>query len=467
MFLRSILVFLCLSLISASCNFSGTNLDPTRETQASLKEILPAAIVQTYRNNGSIGVRVSGIVIQHFKGIDAQPESYNSYLIDSRTLDEFWKRGIYAGALKDCKQLIELSRQEEVPFYEAIASILSAYNLGIASSYWGDIPWSQTFQPELFPQPVYDKQEDIYREMQVLLDRAITILTANPEATEVREDDLIFGGNHEAWIKTAWALKARYAIQSSKPDPQAASKALQYLTQANFTSIDEQARLNYGSSISESNPLTLFSIERPNQIVLGDFLLGLLVDTQDPRLNVYAALSEDLYRIYQVDNPMIYWGQTDAGVSLISLSEGKFIAAEAHLRLGQEIQAEQAFKEAVWSNFEELGLRDDPFASQIIDQQASFDGLTSFEEKLERIITQKYIAAYGQGVNEAWVDYRRSGFPDLQVPDNVNSSFNPSLVIPRRYLYPISESNTNSINMQTAIDRQGGHLLDDKMWLFE
>ena len=429
--------------------------------------MLPAAIVQTFRNNGSIGVRVSGIVIQHFKGIDAQPESYNSYLIDSRTLDVFWKLGIYAGALKDCKQLIELSRQEEAPFYEAIASILSAYNLGIASSYWGDIPWSQAFQPDLFPQPVYDKQEDIYKEMQLLLDRAISILSANPEDAEARDDDLIFQGKHEAWIKTAWALKARYAIQGSKHDPQAASKALQYLSQANLTSIDEQARLFYGSSISESNPLTLFSIERPNQIVLGDFLLGLLVNTQDPRLNVYAALSEDLYRIYQEDNPMIYWGQMDAAVSLISLSEVKFIAAEAHLRLGEEIQAVQAFKEAVWSNFEELGLSADTLANQTIDREATFDRLATFEEKLDKIITQKYIAAYGQGVNEAWVDFRRTGYPNLQVPDNVNSSFNPSLVIPQRYLYPISESNTNAANMQTAIDRQGGHLLDDKMWLFE
>ncbi|MEL6255245.1 MAG: SusD/RagB family nutrient-binding outer membrane lipoprotein [Bacteroidota bacterium] len=442
-------------------------MDPTRETEASLKEMLPAAIVQTFRNNGSIGVRVSGIVIQHFKGIDAQPESYNSYIIDSRTLDIYWKLGIYAGALKDCKQLIELSRQEEVPFYEAIASILSAYNLGIASSYWGDIPWSQAFQPDLFPQPVYDKQEDIYKEIQLLLDRAITQLTANPEDAEAREDDLIFQGNHEAWIKTAWALKARYTMQGSKHDPLAASKALQYLSQAELRSIDEQARLYYGSSISESNPLTLFSIERPNQIVLGDFLLGLLVDNQDPRLNVYAALSEDLYRIYQEDNPLIYWGQVDAAVSLISLSEAKFIAAEAHLSLGEEIQAEQAFKEAMWSNFEELGISNDPLASQSINQQASFDRLGTFEEKLERIITQKYIAAYGQGVNEAWVDYRRTGYPDLQVPDNVNSSFNPSLVIPQRYLYPISESNTNASNMQAAIDRQGGHLLDDKMWLFE
>ncbi|MDW3648468.1 MAG: SusD/RagB family nutrient-binding outer membrane lipoprotein [Bacteroidia bacterium] len=442
-------------------------MDPTRETEASLKEMLPAAIVQTYRNNGSIGARVSGIVIQHFKGIDAQPESYSSYLIDSRTLDVYWRLGIYAGALKDCNQLITISRQEEVPFYEAIASILSAYNLGIASTYWGDIPWSQAFQPNLFPQPVYDSQESIFEEMDALLDRAITLLTASPQVSEAREDDLIFKGNHEAWIKTAWALKARYALQRSKRDNQAASKALQYISASSLTSIEDQARLFYGSSISESNPLTLYSIERPNQIVLGDFLLELLVERHDPRLNAYAALSEDIYRIYQEDNDQIFWGQMDAPVSLISLSEVKFIAAEAHLRLGEEVEAEQAFKEAVWSNFEELGLSSDPLSSQTVDIEASFDGLTSFEEKLERIITQKYIAAFGQGIHEAWVDYRRTSYPNLQVPENVNSSFNPSLVIPQRYLYPISESNTNSSNMQTAIARQGGHLLDNQLWLFE
>ena len=82
-------------------------------------------------------------------------------------------------------------------------------------------------------------------------------------------------------------------------------------------------------------------------------------------------------------------------------------------------------------------------------------------------MTQKYIALYGQNPNETWVDYRRTGYPLLEVPENVTSSFNPSLVIPRRYLYPIGERTTNAENYEAAIQRQGGHLMDVDMWAFK
>ncbi len=71
------IVFLLILFTTTACNFGDTNLDPTRPTDAHLKEILPTAITQTAHNLISIGGRVTGTVVQHFKGIDAQPEGYS------------------------------------------------------------------------------------------------------------------------------------------------------------------------------------------------------------------------------------------------------------------------------------------------------------------------------------------------------------------------------------------------------
>jgi hypothetical protein len=41
-----------------------------------------------------------------------------------------------------------------------------------------------------------------------------------------------------------------------------------------------------------------------------------------------------------------------------------------------------------------------------------FDGSAVFEENLERIITQKWIAMFPEG-QEAWSEFRRTGYPKL------------------------------------------------------
>lgn len=458
--------FLCLWVFT-SCNFGDTNLDPTRETDATLQEMLPAAQAQSMRNVGGIGARVTGIVIQHFKGIDAQPEGYSSYLIDGRTLDELWKTGIYAGALKDCRLIIDKAQASGNTYYEAIAKILIAFNLGVATSFWGDIPWSQALQPDVYLQPQYDRQEQIYEAIQTLLDEALVLLAESPHPDSPKEDDLIFGGDPQKWEGTAWALKARYHLHLSKKDPLAYSKVIQVYANGAFSTLEGQAKFSYGKTLNEANPLTLFSIERPNQLIMGDFLRDLLIESQDPRFSKYAVLDEDAYRIYQEGNEELYWGQLDAPVSLISLSELQFILAEAYLNLGLLAQAEQSFKQAVFSNFEELGINHLPQSVTFIRDYITFKDRDSFEDQLEFLINQKYIALYGQGIQEAWIDQRRTGYPQLTPPLQANSSFNPGLTIPRRYLYPISENNTNAENLQKAINRQGGHLLDQQLWIFQ
>lgn len=123
-----------------------------------------------------------------------------------------------------------------------------------------------------------------------------------------------------------------------------------------------------------------------------------------------------------------------------------------------------SFQTAVLANFDQLNL----FSSTnltYINQHIHFNNCPTFEDKLVWLIQEKHIALFAKNPIEAWGGYRRTGYPILAVPPNANPRFNPNLIIPRRYLYPISERTANENNLNEAILRQGGHLLNVDFWV--
>ena len=79
-----------------------------------------------------------------------------------------------------------------------------------------------------------------------------------------------------------------------------------------------------------------------------------------------------------------------------------------------------------------------------------------FEENLERIITQKWIAIFPLG-NEAWAEYRRTGYPKLMpAKDNKSGGTVNSKYGMRRLPYPSEEYSENRTNVEAAITSLGG-----------
>jgi hypothetical protein len=75
----------------------------------------------------------------------------------------------------------------------------------------------------------------------------------------------------------------------------------------------------------------------------------------------------------------------------------------------------------------------------------------SDEAKLEQIITQKWIAVYPDG-QEAWADFRRTGYPRLfPVVDNQSQGKISTSVQIRRLAYPQSEYTTNGAAVSSAV----------------
>ena len=440
-----------------SCDYGDENVDPTRPSEGvvDLKLVLPAALTQAAYNNMASPNRLTGIVMQHFDGFDAQQIEYMIYDIDENALDNYWNFGLYGGVMKDCIVLMEKGEAEEQPYYVGIAKILMANALGTATSIFGDVPYSEAFQGTDNLKPAYDSQESVYAAVQTLLDEAITELSKPAVGGGPAADDLIFGGDAAKWIATAYAFKARYYMHTVNRNSSAHTQALSAIANA-FSSSADQPDFVFGSSQNFANPMAKFGAERPNTLVMNAGFVAKLAG--DPRED----LITDGANFFTSATDGLFWSSNDSPSPLISYTEIKFLEAEAEARAGNMGAANTALQAAVTSNMDYMGVDGTAYVAAMTD----ISGM-SLNNALSVIMDESYIGLYGQAAVEVWTNYRRTGLPALTPNAQGRNGNNPSGVIPRRVSYPQNERVTNAESLNAAISAQGGALLDDDLWAFK
>lgn len=443
-----LLTTLIISFIS--CDFTEINEDPDNPSGSLVNAgaIYPGMISQSHRNLIALNGRIAGIVVQHFEGLDAQQVAYGQYNITESDIDDLWDFGLYgAGAMRDCHVIMKDNTDEVA----ALSRLYMAVNLGLATSIWGDVPYKEAFLGDENRNPAYDKQQDVYASIQALLTKAIN--------DKVKDGIGAFAGAGGVggidWEKTAHALKARYFIHLTSKDASAAQSALDNAKLA-LENTGQQADFIYSSPAQNANPLALFDNDRPSTMGFSTSLNTMM--SGDPRLSLYTTDGETFAGVKG-----LFWGQFESPTPLISYWEVKFIEAEAILRTnGTDADALSALKDAVKANMLYVGVEE-------ADANTYTGTLTlsgTLDDKIETVINEKYKSLYGNAPIEAWVDYRRTGYPNLTPNPNAKADLNPSKIIPRRFLYPISERTTNKDKYESAISSQGGHLLDNDLWAF-
>ena len=88
------------------------------------------------------------------------------------------------------------------------------------------------------------------------------------------------------------------------------------------------------------------------------------------------------------------------------------------------------------------------------------------EQKLKKIITQKWIALYPNG-NEAWAECRRTGYPELmQISSSVDQSINPANgEFVKKIRYTDAERRDNAEHAKDASLNQGqGDGMNVRVW---
>jgi hypothetical protein len=421
------LFILPLVVFASSCNewideVATSPNSPTEVTPDLLLTVSEVAMQTLYTGQLS---RTSSILIQHCAGNDFQMLDVRDYEITELSNINEWST-VYADALINQQTLIDIAGDEN-PYYRGIATILKCMTIGLATDFWGDIPYSAALQgldgTDAALNPAYDTQESIYSQMQSQLDGAIADLSADLSANALipGSDDIIHNGDVSLWIKAAYMLKARYANHRSQIDAAgSATEALDAIAAAGLTSNADNTNAIFGIAGNELNPWFSFNTTRANYIKMGAFTVDLLESLADPRLPLYATLDNDGgYSgppVNGIDNQASDVGSlyaTDASpLPLLTYYEMKFIEAEAKLRSGDAAGAATAHNDAVKANLlATLGAPDAVY-------EAANASETAGTITLDKIMTQKYIAMFLQ--TEAWADWRRTGLPALTPnPDGV------------------------------------------------
>ncbi|MEM6360022.1 MAG: SusD/RagB family nutrient-binding outer membrane lipoprotein [Bacteroidota bacterium] len=311
--------------------------------------------------------------------------------------------------------------------------------------------------------PAYDSQESIYAAIQTNLDEAIIAL-GNVGIDDFTGGDIIGA----PWTRVANAMKARYHMHLSKRNNNAAQDVLNALAAGAMTSNDDIPYVVFDAAETGANPYAQFGTQRPKTLIVDPRFEAIM--NGDPRKDLYMVQDGDEWLFFEDTDPLetdLFWSTNSSPLPLISFTEQKFLEAEAYARLGQTDEAEDNLLDAVVANMEQLGLELADYTDYLTTVSTALGGASGTEELIEVIINEKYKALYCQGENEVWVDYRRTGYPALVPSSNGANGVNPSGIVPRRFLYPISERQFNDVSRQAAIDSQGGHLLDNDVWAFQ
>lgn len=421
---------------------SKDDVNPNVASKSALKTLLPVAELTVFATYNGQMARSSSMYIQHITGVSNQMYAINRYILTETDVDNDWVT-LYTSGVGNAKQLIADAGTAN-PHYSGIGKVMLAMMYGIATDYWGDIPTTEAGLGLATLNPKHESQEQVLNQIQTLLSEAITELqqpTANntflPDG-----DDYIHGGSAAKWIKTAWILKARYANRLSKRSSAAsATSALEYITNAQLVGNSDDANANYNNSVTSSKNIWAgFEKERPDYIKVSNTMIDKLISLNDPRLAAYAtALDGGTYVGAPAGTQAINFCAVGSALlgnqlPLVTYVEAKFIEAEAALRKGNTAQAQAAFTDAVTKDLQRYSAADTT-VTRYITQYGTLSSTSS--QALEQIMTQKWIAMYGQP--EAWSDWRRTNLPTLTP--------NPSGTIsqiPRRYPTAQSEKIYNT-----------------------
>lgn len=500
----------CLGLASCTGAFEKWNTDPNEVTPEQMTHdnlTTGAFLTQMEKGVFIVGVDKGGeyqitemLAGDIFSGYIANITtfSYSTYNNDHYALYQGWYNAAFNDAYTDIMQpwfsIKKEAAKNGTPAVGALADIVKVVGMSRITDMYGPIPYTKFGTTIHVP---YDSQKDVYNAFFEELDAAINILTtyhtANSAAKVLSKYDYIYSGDVEKWIKFANTLRLRLAMRISYADE---AKAKTEATAAINHSIglmksaDDSAILGQNTTFTFTNPLWEVS-QSFKDMRMGASMESYLKGYDDPRLKMYFRPSDADGGYHGARNginrpnkdsysPKISGlnFETNSDMQWMDAAESYFLQAEAKLRWGLGAESVQ--------NLYETGIRtsfaskktngadnymvnalntpadyDDPVgssdATKVTALTVAWDENAIMEQKLERIMIQKWIAIFPDG-QEAWSEMRRTGYPKIFtiVRNQSNSEVaNGELIC--RLKFPTTEYSNNSENTTAAVSLLGGN----------
>ncbi len=465
-----------MSFLSCESFLGGdVNVDPNRTNDAALNTLTPTILFYTAEATQQAAV-VANAYSQHIGSVTAGGlESQNR-----NTFTGVWNN-IYLNIIPNANTIIAKANETSSPHYSGIAKVVLAYNLGLGTTLWENIPFKDSDNNLSNFSPVYDSQEDIYKDILRLLDEAIADLGASSSIFVPRNDDIVYKGNIANWIKVAHTLKARYTLHLSKRQGASAYGSILASLANGISSNAEDMQVVYNErNLSRWHQVALANntgnITTNFSSTFVNLMNGRVQGVTDPRIEIHAHKTAVADTIFLGMNPgtasggntrynngVVFFGwqfKVDAPLQLVTNAEARFIEAEARfLQSGPTDQAYKAYIDGISANMAKLGV-----SGAAIAEFTSDEAIGVGAEALTRshILTEKYKAMFVHP--EIWNDLRRVDYsgvliPGLDLPANLNPDLDNNWI--QRGDYPDSEASRNS-----AVVLSNTKPLTAKMWVF-
>ena len=476
---KFILFASALSIGLAGCDKElDINSNPNTVTESN---ITPALILPNALHNVGVQTALGYGWLSNWMGHWSPSGSYNpnteesTYNITSSFQETKWAN-VY-NALFDLDVVEQKAAANKETFYQAIAMIMKAHLFQNLVDLYGNVPYKQAFKSLEFPSPVYDKAEDIYADLHLKLDTAITLMGAATVGNAEEGVDIVFGGDQNRWIRLANTIKLRLLIRLSEVNPNPTAELAKITAKGGVLKSGQTAAANpgYANDNNKQSPffgaygLTPSGNQANEYYRANNYIVTVLKNNTDPRLGYFfkpaaSPVTPVTYTgtVYGSDPDVAFSGDRTSNIGaglvksfdqnqwIVTSVESLFLEAEAIARGWLPGNAATAYDAAVTESFIWLGVpKADSAANayQVNNASANWANAgTTTDSKAKFVVAQKYIALTGINSLEAWNDYRRLG-----VPANVPLSVNPgrgTRTIPVRLIYPAAEFAVNSANVQ-------------------
>lgn len=449
---------LLLTFASCTKDFEKYNTNPYALSDEQTLSILPSAfgpIEQAIYSNYQTAQNLSA---DAYSGYMMSPTPFAADYNLNYAMSDNWNvngfKDPFTLVMAPVKKIAEAGAREKLPELWGVALLIQVEAMDRVTDRFGPIPY--TLAGTSLKSVAYDDQKTVYEAFFKQIDTAVANLTAyvaaNPGKSSLGDGDVIYGGDFTKWIKFANSLRLRLAMRVSKVDPQMAKeqgeKALAQSAGLLSTPADDAAIHQSGGRNNDLWQITESWGDNRLGAAMGTYLEGY----KDPRAVAYALPATDpkvagtytgirvgiaisgkaVYEDYASLNTKVNFTQT-APQLIMTAAECWFLKAEAALRgWAGAGDIKEDYETGVKTSMDQWGVTIGSYLSDNKSTQAAYtdpknaennspalssitikwDDAASKEVQLERIITQKWLAMFPEG-QEAWADYRRTGYPKL------------------------------------------------------
>jgi len=378
------------------------------------------------------------------------------------------------------------------PAIFAIASIWKVKAFQPITDNWGPIPYSEVGNGKRSVN--YDAQDVIYKDFLTTLTKATNDLQAFKGRNVLGNNDLIYNGDVDKWIRFANTLRLRIAMRISAVEPALAKTNAEAAVAGGVmeTNAHDAYIRTTANNINRFNQATAW-----NEFRMSAAMESVMVGFEDPRATKYWAPvpgTTATYKGLRNGYLLLDLGQPANAVSAVSNVNDRFLPANMNTNPFDVMMAAEAwflraegvlkgwnmgtgtarsfYEKGIELSMRQWGITDaaaiaaytastkTPKAVTGVVATPALSDITVVwssdpAKQLEQIITQKWVALWPNGV-EAWAEYRRTGFPKLYPRIVSESLFVPADGVIRRTPFTIGESQVNAPGLATGVAKLGG-----------